>query len=222
MKEKILYGSILTAALLLLASVSTVIGSHSESTEISQSLSASPIFTVRAQRMIQTQTTQSITTTYIGKGLPVPVTGLHPTRVDQTIHRAVKMLQAKPQLLETLLIQLADNTDYQQLLNNQGLTSTQVENQLHQLLQNPEELITYLHQIVQTPSDLNTPQPLSLSTSNPLGCFIVLIAMIPVFLILALLICTITIVTCLNIGGCFEAFWENLVGNFLQGLSPGF
>ncbi|MBU0496586.1 MAG: hypothetical protein KKC68_06535 [Candidatus Thermoplasmatota archaeon] len=222
MKEKIMYGSVLTAALLLLASVSTVIGSHSESAETATSFSASPVFTVRAQRMVQTQTPQPITTTFIGKGLPLPVMGLHPTRVDQTINRALKMLQAKPQLLDTLLTQLADNTNYQQLVTSQGLTITQVENQLRELLQNPEELVTYLHKIVQTPSDLNTPQPLGLSTSNPIGCFIIVIAMIPVFLILALLICTITIVTCLNIGGCFEAFWENLVGNFLQGLSPGF
>ena len=62
------------------------------------------------------------------------------------------------------------------------------------------------------------PMPLGLSTSSALGCFIVALILVPLFAVIGAIIATITIVTCLNINGCFENLVQNLVDSFVQGL----
>jgi predicted DNA repair protein MutK len=61
---------------------------------------------------------------------------------------------------------------------------------------------------------------LGLDTSNAIGCFITVLVLLPVAIMLALLIATITIVTCLNLGGCFEKIAEQILENIVQRLTP--
>ena len=44
--------------------------------------------------------------------------------------------------------------------------------------------------------------------------------MVPLLAVVGMIIATITILTCLNINGCFETLVRGLVDGFVQGLVP--
>jgi hypothetical protein len=66
---------------------------------------------------------------------------------------------------------------------------------------------------------INEP-PKPLGFSGQLGCGLVFILVIlPLMLVIGTMIATFTIITCLNIGGCFEKILESVFSG-LQGLTP--
>ncbi|RLI64814.1 MAG: hypothetical protein DRO67_03555, partial [Candidatus Asgardarchaeum californiense] len=52
------------------------------------------------------------------------------------------------------------------------------------------------------------------------GCLIAFFVILPVLILVGTMIATFTIVTCLNVGGCFEQILQNIFEGFSQGLTP--
>ena len=111
MNKKLLLGSILAVVLLVLVSFTGVVGYQSTSTTIAK---ASPLFIIRAQRAIDEESKNSLTTNYIGKQNKVVIPFLIPTRATmiKTIIERIKEIDdsAFNQLL--LYVIYASDTDF--------------------------------------------------------------------------------------------------------------
>ena len=211
MKQKMVFGSIFTAAVIILTSLSSVMGGTSEELE-PYTVVDSPLFSARTQQI------SSIN--YIGSEKPYQWINVPSTQYHHLISQALTILNNRPGLVDSLLQYITSNPYIQSILHTNGLSVTQIKQDLYTKLENPQELQAYLAEYLMEAPQINPPQPLGLSTSSALGCFIIVIAMLPVLLIITTLIATITLVTCLNIGGCFEAIWTQIGESFIQGLSP--
>ena len=64
---------------------------------------------------------------------------------------------------------------------------------------------------------LEDPEPLGFSGQT--GCLIGLLVILPILIMIGTMIATFTIITCLNINGCFEKVFEGIFEG-LQGLTP--
>jgi hypothetical protein len=69
-------------------------------------------------------------------------------------------------------------------------------------------------------SVLNSIMPLNLETTDPIACFFVALALAIVAVVFAIIISTLTIITCLNIGNCLEKIGQKILDNIMQGLIP--
>ena len=85
--------------------------------------------------------------------------------------------------------------DIATLLKENDMTINEFKSQMHQLMNNPALLKEKVDEAASPLGD--EPLPLSLSTSSPLGCFIVFLVLAPIFALIGLIIATITIVTCI-------------------------
>ena len=219
MKQKLVIGSIFTAVVILLTSLSSVMGSISEESEPYVGVD-SPLFSARTQQ-IRTWSSEKINSiNYIGCEKSYQWINIPSTQYHHLISQALTVLNNQPGLVDSLLQYIMSNQYIQSILHTQGLSVTQIKQDLYTKLEDPEELQTYLAQYLTETPQIDPPQPLGLSTSSAIGCFIIVIAMLPLLLILTTLIATITLITCLNVGGCFEAIWTQIGENFIQGLSP--
>lgn len=219
MKQKMVFGSIFTAAVIILTSLSSVVGGTSEELE-PYTVVDSPLFSARTEQMNTISPQQISSINYIGSEKPYQWINVPSTQYHHLVSQALTILNNRPRLIDSLLQHITSNPHIQSILHNNGLSVTQIKQDLYTKLEKPQELQTYLTEYLTEVPQINPPQPLGLSTSSALGCFIIVIAMLPVLLILTTLIATITLVTCLNIGGCFEAIWTQIGENFIQGLSP--
>ena len=69
----------------------------------------------------------------------------------------------------------------------------------------------------------NSPQPRGLSTSNPLGCFIVGLIVLPIITVvvtLVVLLFTLRILTCMNHNDCANEIAQQIWEQLLQDLIP--
>jgi hypothetical protein len=215
MKKNSMYVSIGVAVFLILASLSSVIVFASSQTENQQQSVGSPLFHVRTMRSTGQNNAQSIQTTYLGKG---KTSSLFLTRISSTqsiMERGLQLLKTSPGLIEKSLRKMLQDRQVQQVLQQNGMTEQQVIQYFYQVKDSPELLADQFANIKGVvPSD-GGPRPLGLlNTSNPMACVITAIILLPVFLVIGLLIATITLVTCLNLNNCFN----NLMNGILQEL----
>ncbi len=103
-------------------------------------------------------------------------------------------------------------------LESNSIDIDEFKNQISYVINHPEILKEKILEL-QSPQD-NIPQPVGLSTSSALGCFIIVLIMAPILAIIGVIIATVTIITCL-LPNCFESFMENLLDGFIQGLKQG-
>ena len=214
MQKKILIGSIFAALLILLLPLSSVVGTHS--TEERKTI-CSPLFENRVKLFTQ-QEPREITAQYLGKGHLSQLFIPRQSSIRQMVNRAIKLIETNPSNLTIIADTMESNPALLNLLKEHEITHEEFKYYVN-LVQNDPTLIQQLVNEVVDPVD-NDPEHMGLSTSNPLGCFIVAIALIPAILIIALLIGTLTIITCLNIGGCLETLFNNIGESILGGLTP--
>ena len=219
MKRKILVLSIFAAILVAILPISSVIGIDVVKSNAERGSVASPLFTVRSQRSIDNGDANQITTNYIGKGSMMNLFLSRQTSLQRMLNRAIKLIETRPNILDTIFDRFETNPEMVQILSENKVDLSEVKNQMSLIKNDPSLLRQMINEDEITLPIANTPEPLGLSTSSVLGCFIVMIAMIPVGLILTMLIATITIFTCLNIQGCFEDIFSNIMGGILQGLT---
>ncbi len=217
MEKKTLIITISAAVLLVLASISSVIGSTPEQTS---KQATSPLFTVRTQRSIQASDEHAIQSQYLGKGITSHLFRSRQPSLDSALDRAVKMLNANPDFFAKILKTLSSNPQVQSLLKKQGMTMDEFRTYLNQLKNDPSIFIEQIRSSEPKFSEqqLQDPVPLGLNTSNPFGCVITAIVMIPVVLVIGLIVVlfTLRILQCLNL----DEVMNNLMDQILQGLTP--
>lgn len=220
MRHKMVICSIIAAALLILGSFVSAIGY--QSTHIEESDNTSPLFAIQTQRANQKPSRDCISS-YLGKGNHMDI---FPAKTQQTelIQKAIQLFSANPGILNRLLERLESFPALNALLTKYDINAFMIKRYIHMLKDNPSlltEEITNLYQL--QPQD-NGPEPLGLSTSNPLGCVIVAIfALVPLTIVLTLLLLlfTLRILTCLNVNDCGDAIVDQIWSQLYQGLSPG-
>jgi hypothetical protein len=217
MEKKTLILTISAAAVLVLASFSTVIGSTNEQ---SSEQIESPLFAVRTQRSIQTNDEQTIHSHYLGKGLNSHLFRPIQPSLNSALDRTVKMLNANPDFFAKFLKTICANPRVIALLEQNGMTIAEFKTYLNQLKNDPSIFINEIRNAEPKLSahQLQTPLPLSLNTTNPFACVITAIVMIPVVLIIALIVVlfTLRILQCLNL----NEVMNNIMDQVLQGLYP--
>ncbi len=213
MKQKLVIGSVLVAAIIVLTSLASVVGKTTDVNTVG--MVDSPLFTARSR-----PDDVMVAARYLGHGESNEVLFVDSVRYTGLVADAIQVLNSQPAIRERLFERVESNPQILALIQQYGLSIDQIKQDMNEQLQSPDDLREYMIEYLGAVSDITPPEPLGLSTSSAIGCFIVVIAMLPLLLILTVMIATITIVTCLNVGGCFEAIWTQIGDSFIQGLSP--
>ena len=216
MKQKLLVVSFLIAALIILTSLTSVIGVQTTKTE---STNISPLFFNRLTTMID-KNNEKIKSNYIGKGTTLNLFSNKKSYLRVWMDKATMLIQSNPAIVDSIFARAEKIPYTMKLLKENGISKTDLTKYATQLKNNPLLLKQEFDQIQINVDDAQPPTPKGMSTSNPIGRVITVIALLPVVIVLALLIGTITIVTCLNIGGCLEALMQNMLDNIVQELMP--
>jgi len=221
MKIKIIIGSIFAVALIILVSFVSVVGHQSVQTNEHESYS--PLFAVRTQHATQKISTSGVSD-FLGKGTPSNIFPSKTTQKEELIQTAIKIFSKNPALLNRLIDNLEQFPYITGLISKYGIDTMGIKHYTRMIQNNPSLVTEDLTNIqLPVPSD-DSPQPLGLSTSNPLGCFIVaLVALIPITVVLTLLLLlfTVRILTCLNVNDCGNAIANQIWDQLIQGLTPG-
>ena len=105
------------------------------------------------------------------------------------------------------------------ILQEYNIKIDDIQQQIQLVQDNPHLFDQVVEQYVQGSSS-QTPSTLGLNSTNPLAIAILMIALLPVLVTLVLIIATVTIITCLNVAGCFETIFMGIVYGFINGLNP--
>lgn len=219
MNKKILIISILAAVLMIMLPLSSVVGTNVVKSNTKEGNISSPLFAVRSQRSVYKVYSMKIDTCYVGKGNMLNLFLSRQSSFEQMLNRAIKLIEIKPEILNVIVDRFETNPNMVEILSKNDISMDEVRHQLGLIKNDPSLLRQSIDESAISLSRGDIPQPLGLSTSSAIGCFIMLIALIPLALVLTMLIATITIVTCFNIGGCFEAMFETIMTNMIQGLT---
>lgn len=217
MNKKTIIISIIVATLIALLPISSVIGTNSIESKENLKSASSPLFSVRSQRMINNEDT-SITSNYLGKEKLLNLFS-EKTTLNYNLERALRLIENNPLLLNLFLDKIKDEPMISNILSEYDITESEFQSYVNQIQNNRFILIDNLN-IVKDNLPENTPLRLGFNDSNnSLGLLIVFIFVIlPIVASLSLILATITIITCFNIGGCFEAIFLGLAYAFIQGL----
>ena len=216
MKQKLFVVSILVATLVILTSLTSVVGVQTTKTENKYS---SPLFSKRLTTMID-KDDEEIESNYIGKGTTLNLFSNKRSYLRLWMDKAIRIIQNNPAIIDSIFARVEKIPYIMNLFKENGISKTDLTKYSTQLKNNPSLLKQESDLIQINLEGGDTPVPKGLSTSNPIGCLVTVIALLPLIIVLAVLIGTITIVTCLNIGGCLEALMQNLYESILQELLP--
>lgn len=217
MKKKIVFLSCGIVVLLLLVSLSSVIGFTALQSQNQKVDVGSPLFTVRIAQSTHRQTTGTLRSEYLGKGRVLPLFLTSQTTLQAQLDKALKIIENNPTLVKKLFEKIRNSPQIVSLLREHGLKVSQVEQYIAQVRENPKILKDQLKDIeVALPVD--TLRSLGLNTSSAIGCFITILVLLPLAIYIGLLIATITLITCLNIGNCFETIITKILYSLTQEL----
>jgi len=223
MNKKALVISISAAVLIVLASLSSVIGTNAIKSNDEKRSIASPLFAVRTQRSLDKEEAKKISANYLGKGKQLNILLPKKSMAQVWIDKAIKIFDTNPVLIDKLLERLDKTPYFARTLNKHDVSKQDIKNYIRIIKNDPSALTEEIENIqIKVPIDNNIPQPLGLETVF-IECLITAIVLAPVAIVLTLLVLffTLRIFTCLNINDCAnkiaEGFWEQLI----QGLTEG-
>jgi len=219
MKKKVYIISSIAAVLLVLASLSSVVGSNVVRSDVEQKIGESPLFSVRMKQSLDSKQSK-ITTNYVGKGQMLNIFSSRKTSLDGYVDQALKMINARPVMFEKILDKLENIPAVIETLEENDVSIEDFRGQINLIRDNPDLLKEKIGEIVQSSPLGDDPLPLGLSTSSAIGCFIIVLVMLPIIALIGGIIATMTIITCLNLGGCFETLVGGMLESFIQGLTP--
>jgi len=217
MKSKIVIICILAAVLIILASITPAIGSNIVKSDKKRDYS-SPLFSIRTQQSIKTQSNEKINPNYVGKGKTINFFPVRNSNLNNLAERAYKLIKENPKIISIIMDKISLMPEITKYLESNSIDIDEFKNQISYVINHPEILKEKILEL-QSSQD-NIPQPVGLSTSSALGCFIIVLIMAPILAIIGVIIATVTIITCL-LPNCFESFMENLLDGFIQGLQQG-
>ena len=216
MKQKLLIGSFLIAAIIVLTSLTSVVGIQTNKTE---NTCFSPLFSSRLTSMID-KDKEKIESNYIGKGTSLNLFSNQKSYMRAWIDKAIRVIQTNPAIIDRVFVRIEKIPYIMNLLNENGISKTDLIKYSTVLKNNPALLKQEFGLIEIGSEGGGPPVPKGLSTSSVIGCLVTVIALLPLVIMLAVLIGTITIITCLNVGGCLEALMQSIYDSILQELMP--
>ena len=208
------YASVGVCVLVIIASFSSVIGSWSIQSQTQKD--PTPLFAVRRAQSNDEPIEYMIESQYLGKGRSSTLFPSSQESAQSLLDSVINLLMNNPSLVKTLCEKLQNSPQVVRLLKTYGLRVSDVEQYITQLRQRPEIVKDRLmdSNVLRI---FDNPQPSDLSTSSVIGCLVVLLALLPLAIVVGILVATITIVTCLNFGGCAE----EIIRAILEGISQG-
>ena len=225
MKRKIVIGSILAAVLIVLASLTTVVGTTAKKSNDEKIGVVSPLFALRARRFTNDADEKKINSNYLGKGKILNLGFPTKTLFNVWINRVFKKIDDNPEILNALLTKLEDSPKVFNLLKLHNIDIKNFKNDIAKIKTNPsvlkekyEEVEQILGENIEIPLD-DPIKPLSLFDQWQPGVLLVALIMLPFLLIITIVIATMLILTCI-IPDCFAGMFEAIVEGFLQGLHP--
>ena len=116
-----------------------------------------------------------------------------------------------------MLDKIQSHPEIEEILNENDISLSEFNLYSNSLKDNPLLLEKDLIKIEKYIAD-DTSLPLGINSTNPFAILILVIVLLPLILTLGIMIATMTIITCLNIRGCFETLMQNMLDSFVQGL----
>lgn len=216
MKTVIKIASFFTAIILTIVTFTSVVG-YQSAQSIENNI-YSPLFNIKIQRAINKTSEGTITLNYLGKGKTLHFFPSSQTLFSKQLDKALKIINTNPKIIQKLCEKISKNPQMMRLFHQHGLNIHVIKQSLIRIKNNPE-LLKNEFNIFSIPMNIaDNPQPLGLDTSSALGCFIVALILLPLALMIGVLIATITLITCLNIGDCFTNVVQAILNGMLQGL----
>ena len=217
MKKKILIVSISAAVLVIVASFSSVIGLN---TLTSPQNVGSPLFEIRTQRSIQTDDQQNVQSNYLGKGVTSNLFINKKPSLSTAIDKTIKLLYQNPAFFAKFLERIYSNPKVISLLQDYDISVAEFKSQLNHIKNDPSAYIEKIRSVESQldATKINTPIPLSLNTTNPIGCVVTVIALLPIVLVVGMIVVlfTLRILQCLNL----EQVMQDIFDNIIQELYP--
>ena len=217
MKISIAYKCIGAAAFLILASLSSVIGFSASQSQNPQD--DSPLFAVRTLRSTNQPMPMTIHRDYLGKGKNVNIFPTSQLPFQSQFDIVLKILIDNPSLAKKLFERISDSPQMSDILSTYGLRGSEVEQCISQMMDNPEILRAQLRDIDGHLRIGELPEPSELSTTSIIGCFVVILALLPLAVVIGIVVATLTVVTCLNIGGCADEIIKAILTGIVQELT---
>ena len=216
MKRKILFGGILITALILLSSLTSVVGVQTLETE---NKNGSPLFSNRLATMIN-KDDEEIKSNYIRKGTTGNLFSNKKSYARVWMDKAIKIIETNPAFVDRIFSRIDKMPYVMNLLKENGLSKTDIIKYTTQIKNNPSLLKQEIDLLQIDVDGTQPPAPKGLSTSSAIGCFITAIVLLPVVALVAVIIGTITIITCLNYNDCLENLMQSIWENILQDMLP--
>jgi len=210
MNKKILIISILAAVLMIMLPLSSVVGTNVVKSD-KQNV-GSPLFAIRHRSK------NTIQSEYLGKGKTVSLFIEKKMTYAHTFDKAISMLQRNPGFFNKILEKIQAHPKILDILEENDISITDFESYTNMFKNDPSLLEREIKKVKQYIPD-ETSLPLGINTTNPFAIIILIIIVLPIILTIGVMIATITIITCLNINGCFETLLQNMLDNFIQGLT---
>lgn len=211
MNKKIWVLSIIAAVLMILLPISSVVGTNVIKSNDEKKVN-SPLFTIRQQSK------NTVNSDYLGKGRSLSLFVEKKMTYASSIDKAIRFLNRNPAFFNKFLEKIQTYPKFVKILKENGIKPSEFDLYANSLKDNPillEQEIKKVEKFI--PED--TTLPLGINSTNPIAIIILIIAILPIILMIGVLIATITIITCLNIGGCFETIMQNMLDSFVQGLT---
>lgn len=208
-----------SAAVILVGSVVSVVAY--QTVHSSDSGADSPLFAVRTQRATNQENLEGVSL-FLGKGRHTTLFNPSASNQDELIQTAIKFFTTHPAVFTKLLEKLDHYPYLTELLTKYNIKSSEFEYYLHLLQKNPGLVTEETMKGYFAGTNTDPAQPLGLSTSNPLGCFIVAVfALMPVAIVLTLLLLffTLRILTCMNVNNCANDLAQSIWDQMIQGLT---
>jgi hypothetical protein len=216
MKRKKLFGGILISSLIILASLTSVVGVQTLKTE---SKNGSPLFSNRLTKMIN-KDDEEIKSNYIRKGTTVNLFSNKKSYARVWMDKAINVIQTNPAIVDRIFARIDKMPYVMSLLKENGLCKKDITKYTTQIKNNPSLLKQEIDLLQFDVDGAQSPTPRGLSTSSAIGCFITAMVLFPVVVLVAVIIGTITILTCLNYNDCLENLMRSIWDNILQDLIP--
>ena len=182
----------------------------------------SPLFNHRL-RQTKAELLPVLGTRYMGKGRTIPLVLTPLSNIDVWITQGAQLFTQNPERYLPIIRAVIKQPDIALYLTDYE-TRMRFEQMLNEMGHQPEMLYQNLAYVLQQIEIsefpiADPPQPVGFS-GQP-GCLIAFFIILPVLIMIATMIATFTIITCLNIGGCFGSIMQNIFEGFSQGLQNG-
>jgi len=210
MIKKIWVYSIIAAVLMIMLPISSVVGNTLVKSNDEKEVN-SPLFAIRQQ------TENKLSSSYLGKGSFLSIFVKNKITYDNQIDRTLRFIKQNPTFLKKLLDKIQSHPEIEEILNENDISLSEFNLYSNSLKDNPLLLEKDLIKIEKYIAD-DTSLPLGINSTNPFAILILVIVLLPLILTLGIMIATMTIITCLNIRGCFETLMQNMLDSFVQGL----